>query len=150
MGLPLSLGRGRTCGSCIRIAMKRKHPRVLQVVKPDGTVLKFSSPILVRDVPADTAISGIGPFEGSPQNLPPDYELKLGEVYYVLPPRVKRIKVVITKQQFQLLLDQRLSVEEVMAGVDRKQSTCGGTTGGDGPAPVTWRPSLETIPEGID
>lgn len=157
MGVLLSLGRAGMC-SCVGIVAMKKHPEVLQIVKPDGAILKYSSPILVRDAQTDMAVSGIGLFEGSSQHLPPEYELKMGEVYYVLPPRrppdavetkrVTRIKVVITKQQLQLLLDQQVSVEEVIARLDGKKTVYSGKWGDCSAS--TWRPSLETISEGID
>ena len=39
-------------GSCVRVA-EAKHGRVLQVVKTDGKVLEFNTPILVRDILAN-------------------------------------------------------------------------------------------------
>ncbi|OWM79673.1 uncharacterized protein LOC116202924 [Punica granatum] len=155
MGIVLSLGgAGSRC--CMGIAMK-KRPKVLQIVKPDCKILEYSSPILVRDVPMSIAASGIGIGKGSSQHLPPDYELQIGEVYYVLPPRrppdgtepepARRIKVVITKQQLQLLLARQVSVQELMAGLDNKKTLYRGAE--DGLA-LAWRPNLETIVEGVD
>ncbi|KAJ6418877.1 hypothetical protein OIU84_002116 [Salix udensis] len=145
-------------GSCVRVAEAR-HGRVLQVVKTDGKVLEFNTPILVRDILANFSGAGIGlAREGIEHHLPPGYELKLGNVYYILPSApvispvvdgedqasggVKRIKVVITKKQLQHLLTKEISVEEVLLGLEQKSSSLD--------SPRNWKPNLEPIPEGSD
>ncbi|KAL9334547.1 hypothetical protein Peur_071728 [Populus x canadensis] len=145
-------------GSCIRIA-EAKQEKVLQVVKTDGKVLEFSTPILVRDILVNFSGSGIGlTQEGIEHHLPPGYELKLGNVYYILPSAplispvvdredqasggVKRIKVVITKQQLQHLLTKEISVEEVLLGLEQKSSSLD--------SPRNWKSNLEPIPEGSE
>ncbi|KAL2556294.1 uncharacterized protein Fot_01033 [Forsythia ovata] len=50
------------------------------------------------------------------------------------PTAVKRIKVVITKQQLQELLSKRTSIEAVILGIDSDSQT-------------SWKPILQPIPE---
>ncbi|KAL3574694.1 hypothetical protein D5086_022795 [Populus alba] len=146
-------------GSCIRIA-EAKQEKVLQVVKTDGKVLEFSTQILVRDLLVNFSGSGIGlTQEGIEEHhLPPGYKLNLGNVYYLLPSApvispvidgddqasggVKRIKVVITKQQLQHLLTKEISVEEFLLGRAEKVLSLD--------SPRNWKPYLEPIPEGSE
>ncbi|XP_011043765.1 PREDICTED: uncharacterized protein LOC105139129 [Populus euphratica] len=151
--------RPPSIGSCIRIA-EANQEKVLQVVKTDGKVLEFSTPILVRDILVNYSGSGIGlTQEDIEHHLPPGYELKLGNVYYILPSApvispvidvredqasggVKKIKVVITKQQLQHLLTKEISVEEVLLGLEQKSSSLD--------SPRNWKSNLEPIPEGSE
>jgi hypothetical protein len=55
---------------------------------------------------------------------------------------VKRIKVVITKQQLQQLLKKEISLEEVLLGLEQKSSSLD--------SPRNWKPKLESIPEGLE
>ncbi|KAH8487726.1 hypothetical protein Peur_068984 [Populus x canadensis] len=145
-------------GSCIGFP-QAKHEKVLHVVKTDGKVLEFSAPILVKDIAVNFPGSGIGLTNEAIEHLPPSYELKLGNVYHVLPPPpgtspvvdreeeassggVKRIKVVITKQQLQQLLKKEISLEEVLLGLEQKSSSLD--------SPRNWKPKLESIPEGFE
>ncbi|KAJ6373515.1 hypothetical protein OIU78_029243 [Salix suchowensis] len=147
-------------GSCIGFP-HAKHEKVLQVVKTDGKVLESSTPIHVKDISLKFSGSGIGLTKKAIEHLPPSYELKPGNVYYILPPLipgtspaadreeasggggVKRIKVVITKQQLQQLLTKEISFEEVLLGLERKS-----TSSLD--SPRNWKPKLESIPEGFE
>lgn len=144
-----------------------KHGKVLQIVKMDGKILQFSSPILVKDMLVNFSSSGIGLSKEASEHLPPNYELKLGKVYYLLPclssvgttspadnmsssadkekdNGVRRIKIVITKKQLQELLAKQASVEDVVSGLERK--TC--NNGFD--SRTSWKPKLESISEGSE
>ncbi|KAI3944722.1 hypothetical protein MKW98_021180 [Papaver atlanticum] len=138
------------------------HENVVRVLKMNGKVaVEYLSSILVKDVLVNFDGFGVGISEGSSQILPPNYELKTGKVYYLLPNpeslltktdnqclsgEVKQIKVIITKQQLQELLSKKGSIEGMIAkvseglfehnNVDEDEST------------RSWRPELETIPEG--
>ena len=98
------------------------------------------------------------------KRLPDDYELKIGKVYHVLPclsykqsfspandessDGIKRIKIVITKQQLKDLLAEQISVEEVLSGMmEKKTSLC---TTADHHSAEYWKPNLESIPEGVE
>ncbi|PON81194.1 hypothetical protein TorRG33x02_229340 [Trema orientale] len=107
--------------------------------------------------------------EASSERLPVDYELKLGKVYYVLPSLatatesfstnpsgvssmvaskheagsgIKRVKIVITKQQLKELLTKQISMEEVLLGLESKRAKW--TSADSAP---NWKPNLESIPE---
>ncbi|KAF2299496.1 hypothetical protein GH714_032253 [Hevea brasiliensis] len=134
---------GNCLASCRPIKVTRG--KVLQVVKTDGKMLEFSSPVLVKDVLVNFSGSGIGLSKEAAEHLPLDYELKLGQVYYILPSLrsvetissaqtaggVKRIKVVITKQQLkQLLTEQAMVVDQYD---HYRPFPSYGLGGGDGP-----------------
>ncbi|XP_022773755.1 uncharacterized protein LOC111316004 [Durio zibethinus] len=139
--------------------------KVLQVVKMDGKILEFRAPVLVKDVLVKFSGSGIGLSKTVAQHLPLNYELKMGKVYYILPSvddpvraptpesnsdssvadtqqtgGVKRIKVVITKQELHQLLTKQLSVEEVLACLEKRN-------GNFVVSPRNWKPKLESISE---
>ncbi|KAE8077623.1 hypothetical protein FH972_016172 [Carpinus fangiana] len=134
-----------------------KPERVLQVVKMDGKVLEFSMPTIVKDILVNFSGTGIGLSKEASEHLPPNYELKMGKVYYMLPADisstpddvekadrgVKRIKIVITKQQLQDLLTKQISVEDVLLGLEKR--TCDSLD-----SPKNWKPKLESIPEGSE
>ncbi|KDP47077.1 hypothetical protein JCGZ_05104 [Jatropha curcas] len=130
---------------------------VLRVVKMDRKILKLSSPILVKDLLANFSWgSNIGLSKEAKEQLPLDYELKLGHIYYILPSltkivapslsmtdkdeagEVKRIKVVIAKQQLEQLLTKKVSIEEVLLRIERKSFLDSSTS---------WKPKLESILE---
>ncbi|KAL6320437.1 hypothetical protein AAG906_007134 [Vitis piasezkii] len=150
-------------GNCFALCILSKR-RVLWVVKRDGKMIQFRGPILVKDVLVNFSGLGVGVSREALQHLPSDYELKIGKVYYLLPcpcssggsvsaPEVssmaddggqkgsgmKRIKVVITKQQLQDLLSKQISLEELLLS----QSV-------DLSSPRNWKPKLDPIPEGIE
>ncbi|XP_059434676.1 uncharacterized protein LOC132167683 [Corylus avellana] len=135
--------------------MLQQSVRVLQVVKMDGKVLEFSTPTTVKDILVNFSGTGIGLSKEASEHLPPNYELKMGKVYYMLPADisstphddvdigVKRIKIVITKQQLQDLLTKQISVEDVLLGLEKQ--TCDSLD-----SPKNWKPKLESIPEGSE
>ncbi|XVF10167.1 hypothetical protein REPUB_Repub07fG0159400 [Reevesia pubescens] len=149
-------------GSCL-IAFKAKPDnKVLQVVKMDGKILEFGAPLLVKDVLMKFSGSGIGLSKTVTQHLPLNYELNMGRVYFILPSLdpvgavtpesnssmadtqqsggVKRIKVVITKQELHQLLTKQISVEEVLAGLEKRK-------GNLVVSPRNWKPKLQSILE---
>ena len=128
----------------------------------DGKKLEFGAPLLVKDVLVKFSGSGIGLSKTITQHLPLNYELKMGKVYYILPSvdpfeaptpesnssmadtqqtdGVKRIKVVITKQELQQLLTKQISVEEVLAELENRNRNFVAS-------PRNWKPKLESISE---
>ncbi|XP_062119990.1 uncharacterized protein LOC133834401 [Humulus lupulus] len=147
-----------SCTLCRRLVpCSTKQGEVVRVVKIDGKVLTFMEPILVQDVvvkvsgDTNSSVIGLSKEALSSETLPLDYELKLGKVYYVVTSinknpsgissmdkevgGVKRIKIVITKQQLKELLNKQISMEEVLLSGMEKSST------------ANWKPNLESIPE---
>ncbi|GAB4858604.1 hypothetical protein Ancab_010078 [Ancistrocladus abbreviatus] len=126
--------------------------KVLQVMKFDGKMLEFRASLLVKDLLASHPNSYVGVFREATQPLPPDYKLKIGKIYYLLPfPKSylddernpaggKRIKVVITKQQLRQLLTKEIGVEDLVFGAN--QRACGSQV-----SSTAWMPTLEVIPE---
>lgn len=116
----------------------------------DGKILEYKTSLLVKDLLFSFQGCGVAVTQKSTQYLPPDYKLKLGHFYYLLPldnlrpvDGVKRIKVVISKQQLQELLSKKVSVEEVL--LDSMQTSA---NFGSQHCTSSWRPVLETITEG--
>ncbi|TKY74028.1 hypothetical protein E2542_SST02787 [Spatholobus suberectus] len=108
-------------GSCTA-----KKVKVVRVAKPDGKILEFSTPILVKDILTNYPAYGVGVSKKVTEPLSPHHELKAGRLYYLLPslhspPNLtslrngdtgggtKRIKVIITKQQLQQLVTKQIS-----------------------------------------
>ncbi|KAJ7965264.1 hypothetical protein O6P43_014937 [Quillaja saponaria] len=141
-----------------------KQDRVVRVVKQDGKVMEFCRPTFVKDILMVFSASGIGISKEASDHLPPDYELKRGTLYYMLPSitmssagtscpantsyegdteqagGIKRIKVVITKQQLQELVTKQISLEELLS-----QAKNSATYSAD--LPTNWKPKLDSIPE---
>ena len=137
-------------GSCIMA----KKVKIVRVAKPDGKILEFSTPIHVKDILTNYPASGVGVSEKVTEPLSPDHELKAGRLYYLLPSLnsppnlaslrnvetdggIKRIKVIITKQQLELLVNKQISVEDILSEVQ--------TVGVQ--FPNNRKPKLDTIPE---
>lgn len=147
-------------------AAAARHKKVLQVVKEDGKILEYRAPMLVKDMLIKFPGYGFALSPEALQPLPPSYQLKAGHVYHLLPlydpvqiaspahnsPSVdldsangtKRIKVIITKHQLQELLLQKVSVEEMLSGLQKD------AWDGVHSSVKRWRPLLETIPEGSE
>lgn len=136
-----------------------EQAKVLKIVKIDGKVLTFRKPMLVKDILVNFSDSAIGISKQASQPLPPNYELKMGKVYYVFPSiclssnetvkeetgSIRRVKIVITKQQLQELLSKQISVVEVLSGLERsKQKNCMFHSS------ISRKPKLESIPEGYE
>lgn len=113
-------------GSCIA-----KKVKLVRVAKPDGKILEFSTPIHVKDILTSYPAYGVGVSKKVTEHLSPDHELKAGRLYYLLPSLhsppnlaslrtgggIKRIKVIITKQQLQQLVTKQISVEDILSEV---------------------------------
>lgn len=129
---------------CLKFSIRRNR-KVLKVVKVDGKVIEFTSPVAVKEFEG----FGVKSSRESSKLLPPSLELRLGNTYYLFPsdpPKnqtvvdddggvstttaVKRIKIVITKKQLEELLSKKTSVEKIIFGIH-----------------PNWKPSLVAIPE---
>ncbi|KAK1307494.1 hypothetical protein QJS10_CPA10g00673 [Acorus calamus] len=149
-------------GNCV-VLLRSPPERLLRIVKSDGKILEYKTSTLVREILVNFKGYAIGSSRKAMKYLPPEHQLRVGRVYYLLPLVIPssasadrsvqakaenqggctRIKVIITKQQLQELLLKKSSVEEVFIGmekgvVDSLQSI------------ASWRPMLETIPEGCE
>lgn len=151
-------------GNCFVLS---KQEKVLRVVKTDGKVLEFRAPTLVKDMLVNFSGSGISVSKQASELLPPNYKLKPGKVYYMIPllgsvasdassagiissvyvtekdrAATRRIKIVITKQQLQELLTKQISVQEVLSASGLEQKSCSSND-----SSTNWKPKLESIPE---
>ncbi|KAI4338036.1 hypothetical protein L6164_016390 [Bauhinia variegata] len=134
-----------------------KQGKVVRIAKPDGKILEFSSPIAAKDVLASVPASGISVSKEGSEHLSPDYELKGGRLYHLLPSHfcppnvssigngedaggIKRVKLVITRQQLQLLVAKQISIQDILLEAQNR-------TAAELPA-SNWKPKLDAIPEG--
>ncbi|KAM1407575.1 hypothetical protein ACFX2F_002135 [Malus domestica] len=139
-------------GNCLVLS---KEDKVLRVLKTDGKVLGFRAPTLVKDILSNFSGVGISLSKQASEQLSPDYNLKLGKVYYMIPlpgsaendsAATRRIKIVVTKQRLQELLAKQISVEEVLtaSGPEKKaSSSCVDSS-------KIWKPKLKSITEEIE
>lgn len=143
----------------ISSGMAQKKGKIVRVAKPDGKILEFRTPILVREIlenfPA-LSIAASKEEASSSQPLSMDYELKVGRLYYLLPnlsscigngeseergSGMKRVKIVITKQQLQQLVNKQISIEDVLSKVQSSRIV---------DFQSNWKPKLDSIPEGTE
>lgn len=132
---------------CINLSICR-NTKVLRVVKVDGEVIEFTSPVVVGELLVKFEGFGVKSSRKPSKLLSPSSELRLGKIYYLFPLKssdpaknqtddtsssTRRIKIVIRKKQLEELLSKKLSVEKLISGIDR---SC-----------PNWKPSLITIPE---
>ncbi|KAH6766881.1 hypothetical protein C2S52_017864 [Perilla frutescens var. hirtella] len=138
---------------CIKLSLLRRNRKFLQVVKVDGKVMEFTTPLLVKELLINFEGFGVKSSRKYCKVLPPCFELQLGKTYYLFPKNqaaadgavstaaVKRIKVVITKKQLEELLSKKTSVENIIFGIDKAFTTDLATMSS------SWKPNLVAIPE---
>ncbi|KAK1392160.1 hypothetical protein POM88_011216 [Heracleum sosnowskyi] len=127
---------------------------------------KYSTPVLVKDVLRKFSGFGIALARKNPLPLPSDFLLKLGNRYHLIPCAegfesveesgmvekeesggVTRIKVVITKKQFQDLLSKQVLAADILS-VLRSETYDGDDDDDDDDfSKRIWKPKLESIPE---
>lgn len=154
--------------SCVKVddPSPQKQGKVLKIVKLDGKVLEFTSPTLVKDVLVDFNGFVIGLSKDSSHILSPNFELKMGQVCYLLPAvpspqstifpplysfmedsdttsSTKRIRIVLTKKELQKLLAKQVSLEELIM---QQPTLCSNHISSSS----TWKPSLAAIPEEVE
>ncbi|XP_028806722.1 uncharacterized protein LOC114761504 [Neltuma alba] len=137
-----------------------KQSKVVRVAKLDGKILEFSSPVLVKDVLKNFPELHIGASNkaSESEHLSPDYELRAGRLYYLLNPQCdppsnvssagnreltngsKRVKIVITRKQLEMLVSKQISLEDVLSQAHDRTSDL----------PSSWKPKLDSIPEGFE
>ncbi|KAL8127726.1 uncharacterized protein LOC141720020 [Apium graveolens] len=150
--------------SCFVDAETSKNSNIVQLVKSDGEIFEFSTPVLVRDVLREFSGFSVALARKNPLHLPPDFRLKLGNRYHLVSSveglgsveetRVvdeesggfRRIKVVITKKQFQDLLSKEVLSDDILS-VLRSETYDGDDEDDDDSSTRIWKPRLETIPE---
>ncbi|KAK4273841.1 hypothetical protein QN277_017158 [Acacia crassicarpa] len=125
-----------------------KQGRIVRVAKPDGNILEFRTPIAAKQILQDFPAFFICVSKETSQPLSPDHRLKAGTLYYLLPhvslgisdedSGTKRVKIVITKQQLEQLVAKQISLEDVLSNVQSRTVD----------SPNSWRPQLDSIPEG--
>ncbi|KAK6126396.1 hypothetical protein DH2020_039846 [Rehmannia glutinosa] len=138
-------------GNCIVLQEK-----IVRVMKTDGKILEYKSPIKVHQVLSEFPHHAISDKLPVIKHLHPNTEMLQGHLYYLLPlpvpPQpdvlelgdggengVVRIKVVISKQELQAILSNGgVSVDDVISKVQKKDDLV---------ISKGWSPTLESIPE---
>ncbi|KAJ7959422.1 hypothetical protein O6P43_020000 [Quillaja saponaria] len=135
-----------------------KQDKIVKVVMLNGKIVEFSRPTVVKDILMKFSASGIGISKESSEYLPPDYKLKRGKLYYLLPSvssagpetcssdreqagGIKRIKVVLTKQQLKELVTKKISLEDILLLSQVQSISCHSDD-----MPTNWKPKLDSIP----
>lgn len=165
MGNCLALG-GHNRVSCSAAIETSKDRNIVQLLKSDGEISEFSAAILVKDVLRKFSGFNVALAKENPLYLPPDFLLKLGYRYHLVPSierfgsveksrvvneedsgGVKRIKVVITKKQLQDLLSEQVLAVDILS-VLRSETYDGDDDDDDDDSSTRiWKPKLESIPE---
>ncbi|KAK4277633.1 hypothetical protein QN277_015602 [Acacia crassicarpa] len=125
------LGRCEFYSGLAVVGVVAKQSKVVRVAKLDGKILEFSSPVLVKDVLKNFPELHLGASNESSESehLCPDYELRAGRLYYLLNSQCdlpstgnremangsKRVKVVITRKQLEMLVSKQISLEDVLS-----------------------------------
>ncbi|KAL3524455.1 hypothetical protein ACH5RR_017289 [Cinchona calisaya] len=77
-----------------RTTTRRDHQQqeVVQVVKMDGKILELRASILVKDLLLKFPGLSVAASKKNPESLPLSYELKLGNIYYLLPSLLSHVQ----------------------------------------------------------
>ncbi|XVE96421.1 hypothetical protein REPUB_Repub02eG0220400 [Reevesia pubescens] len=157
-------------GNCL--VMEEK---VIRVMKTDGKILEYQAPTKVQQVLSDFSGHAISDSFSGSQHLQPDAKLLPGQLYYIIPvpspskkskkkkvrfsnpevndeqghPGVVRIKLIISKQELQELLQKEgVSVHDMVSQIQSKQSTNGIDTSDHADDNCRrWKPVFESIAE---
>ncbi|XP_058781420.1 uncharacterized protein LOC131655596 [Vicia villosa] len=122
MGNCLALSKPISQSYCTSSTMEK----LVKVAKEDGKILEFSSPVYVKDILTNFPGNyGIGVSKIATETLSQDHELKGGKLYYLHPHNkeeepeagMKRVKVLITKQQLQQLVTKQISLQDLLSVV---------------------------------
>lgn len=148
----------------------------MSVMKTDGKIIEYKAPITVQEVLSEFSHHAISDKLPVVKHLHRNTHLLRGRLYYLLPlpvapkpPKKKkkvrfsediveeerrasgvvRIKLVITKQELQAMLEKEgVSVEDVISRVQKEPIKIAGSDLDGGSMPLKGRsPALESIPE---
>lgn len=158
-------------GNCLVLEEKS-----VSVTKTDGKIIEYKAPITVQEVLSEFSHHAISDNLPVVRHLHPNTPLLRGRLYYLLPlpvapqpPKKKkkvrfsedvveeerrtsgvvRIKLVITKQELQAMLEKEgVSVEDVISRVQKEPIKITGSDLDGGSMALKGRsPALESIPE---
>ncbi|KAE8666304.1 fus3-complementing family protein [Hibiscus syriacus] len=125
--------------------------KVIRVMEPDGKILEYQPPINVQQVLSNFSGHALSDSFSGFQHLRPDAKLLSGQLYYLVPlpspskkgkkkvrfsnpevnndddqgkPGVVRIKLIISKQELQELLEKGgVSAKDMVSQIQSKQNT---------------------------
>ncbi|XAR69747.1 hypothetical protein NMG60_11001453 [Bertholletia excelsa] len=159
-------------GNCLVVQEK-----VIKVMKPDGIVLEYKAPIRVHQVLSQFAGHAISDTLPVVRHLRPDTEMSGGQLYHLLPlsvtspappkkkkrvrfanpgveaadqeSRVVRIKLVISKQELEMILSKgEVSVADLVSRMQHESTTQNDKLEENSKQSFKgWEPLLESIPE---
>ncbi|CAK9179164.1 unnamed protein product [Ilex paraguariensis] len=156
-------------GNCLVL-----QDKVITVMKTDGKILEYKAPMKVHQVMSEFTGHAISDTLPVVRHLPPDADM-LGSHTYYLPPlpappekfnkkmirfsnalieagqetRVVRIKLVISKQELEMMLRKGGASADGMVSQLRQKHSANGLlkSEGDSQGCKGWKPVLESIPE---
>ncbi|XP_047335604.1 uncharacterized protein LOC124939140 [Impatiens glandulifera] len=151
--------------------------KIIKVMKTDGKVLEYKSPIKIHQVLSDFAGHAISDKLPVVQHLHPDIDMVVGNIYYLLPlpllseekqkKRVRfanpaeearqessgvvRIKLVMTKKELHMMLNKgSLSVDDMLSNLKEIKQVPNQSEQLKDDSRFwnkEWKPELESIPE---
>ncbi|XVF07664.1 hypothetical protein REPUB_Repub06bG0159200 [Reevesia pubescens] len=156
-------------GNCLVLEEK-----VIRVMKTDGKILEYQAPIKVQQVLSDFSGHAISDSFSGFQHLQQDAKLLSGQLYYLIPvpspsqkskkkkvrfsnpevndeqgsPSVVRIKLIISKQELQELLQKGVSVHDMVSQKNQSKQRRNELDTSDADDNCRgWKPVLESIAE---
>lgn len=149
-------------GNCLA-----QQEKLIQVMKTDGKILEYKAPLKVHQVLSEYAGHSISQTLPVIQHLWPDADMHGGQLYYLFPlpvpsleldkeyrntkedSRAVRIKLVIRRQDLEMLSKGGVSVEEMISRLKNQKSVDSLQTldGESNRNRKGWKPALQSIPE---
>lgn len=154
-------------GNCLA-----QQEKLIQVMKTDGKILEYKAPLRVHQVLSEYAGHAISQTLPVIQHLYPDADMHGGQLYYLLPlpfpslevekkyyntkevavkedSRAVRIKLVIRRQDLEMLSKGGVSVEEMISQLKNQKSVDSfqKLDGDSNRNRKGWKPALQSIPE---
>lgn len=154
-------------GNCLA-----QQEKLIEVMRTDGKILEYKAPLKVHEVLSEYAGHAISQTLPVIQHLWPDADMHAGQLYYLLPlpfpsleidkkyhttkevaekedSRAVRIKLVIRRQDLEMLSKGGVSVEDMISQL-KNQKLVDSLQKLDGDSNRNregWKPALQSIPE---
>ncbi|KAA8516722.1 hypothetical protein F0562_016772 [Nyssa sinensis] len=148
--------------------------KVIKVMKTDGKILEYKAPMKVHQLLSEFSGHAISDALPVVQHLRTEAELLGGQLYYLLPlpvpppefnkkmlrfsnsvvegeegSRVVRIKLVVSKQELEVMLRKgEVSIDDMISQLQKEKDMNGVAKFDDDGKCKGWKPLLESIPEG--
>ena len=145
-------------GNCL--ILEKKEIKI-KIMSKDGEILSYQPPLKVQQVLLDFPGYAISSALPVICHLDQETYLSVGQLYYLIPPDMKplaqtghaddvlRIKLVLSKQELKELIKNGgiVSFDDMMSQLQRITRR---RDGSEKERSMSWKPTLESIPEGND